>query len=106
MWQVTAQNITMTEGDFGVALPVTISGTDFSEGDSVKITIKDKANGTTKLEKTFSDIQNNTVNLELTESESELFPPGAYIYTLDWYKESVFMCNIIREALFKVVDKA
>ncbi len=106
MWQVNAQNLTMTEGDFGIQLPVTISGTTFAASDSVKITFKDKPNGDTILEKDFTNIQNNTVNLGLTEAESALFPVGAYVYSLDWYQSGSFMCNIIREATFKVVDKA
>ena len=106
MWQVNSQNISMVEGDFGIKLPITISGVTFAASDSVKLTIKDKVNGTTVLEKDFTNIQNNTVELELTEAESALFPVGAYVYTLDWYQSLSFMCNIIREAVFKVVDKA
>ena len=106
MWQVNAQNITMTEGDYGIQLPVTISGATFVASDSIKITFKDKPNGIAVLEKDFTNIQNNTVSLELTEAESAMFPVGAYVYSLDWYQSGSFMCNIIREATFKVVDKA
>jgi hypothetical protein len=42
----------------------------------------------------------------LTEEESALFPVGVYCYRLDWYQEGTFMCNIIPDAVFKVVDKA
>lgn len=106
MWQVNAQNITMTEGDFGIQQPVTIRGTTFAADDYIKITFKNRLNGTMMLEKDFTNIQNGTVNLELTEAESALFPVGTYVYSLDWYQSGSFMCNIIREATFKVVDKA
>lgn len=96
----------MAEDDFGVALPVTISGTTLTEHDSIRITIKDSKNGNTILTKEFSDIQHNTVNLVITQAESELLPVGAYVYSLDWYQIGEFMCNIILDSLFRVVDKA
>ena len=106
MWRVSALNLTMTEGDYGIQLPVTISGTTFSENDAVKLVIKGKPNGTVIVEKTFANIQNNTVNLEITAADSALLPVGVYAYILDWYQDGAFMCNIIRNAVFKVVDKA
>lgn len=106
MWQATAQNISMAEGDFGIQLPITISGITFVESDSIRITIKDRVNGTTLLTKEYTNIQNGTINLEFTESESALFRVGAYAYSMDWYQSSSFMCNLIQIAEFRVVDKA
>lgn len=105
MWQVTAYNLKMAEGDYGIRLPVTVSGTTFAERDSISITIKDKNNGSTILEKTFSNIQQNTFNLEFTEEESALLPVGTYVYVMDWYQDGAFMCNVIQSAPFEVVDK-
>ena len=56
--------------------------------------------------KTYTNIQNNTIDFELTDSETELLPVGVYAYSLDWYQDGAFMCNIIPSGLFKVVDKA
>lgn len=106
MWNVVGQNLQMVEGDFGLQLPVTISGTTFAAADEVKLTIKDENNGTTLIEKTFTGITENTVNLEFTEEESALLPVGGYVYSLDWYQDGSFMCNVIPSALLKVVDKA
>lgn len=106
MWRVTANTITMTEGDFGVALPVTISGVTFTAADTVKISVLTAVNGETLVEKEFSDISESTFNLELTQAESALLPVGAYVYKLDWYQSGIFMCNIIPFAEFKVVEKA
>ena len=106
MWQANGQALTMTEGDFGVDLPVVISGVTFGAEDSVKISIKARENTQSIVEKVFTNIQNNTVTLVLTEAESELFPVGVYVYAMDWYKSGVFMCNIIEKAPFRVVDKA
>ena len=104
MWNVTGNNLQMVEGDYGVELPMTVSGPTFAAGDELKLTIKN--GGDTLVEKTFSNISQNTINFELTEEESALLTPGTYAYVLDWYDNGVFLCNIIPEAVFKVVDKA
>ncbi len=106
MWAVVGNDLKMTEGDWGIKLPVTISGTTFTENDDLLFTLKDGMNGNTILTKTFSNISQNTVQLELTEAESELLTVGSYVYSLDWYQDGAFMCNIIPNALFRVVDKA
>ena len=106
MWNANGNNLTMCEGDFGVRLPITITGPTFTAADEVMLTIKPSMNGDTILEKTFDNISQNTVNLELTEAESALLPVGGYVYSLDWYQSGQFLCNIIPNAAFKVVDKA
>lgn len=106
MWDTKGLTVSMAEGDYGIALPVEIIGTELGEQDSIKLTFKDSANGNEILSKTFDGITDNTVNLELTEKESALFSVGSYVYCLDWYQSGNFMCNIISIAPFKVVDKA
>ena len=106
MWYVSENNLQMAEGDYGLKLPVTITGTTFGAGDAVKIIFKDQKNGTTILSKDYGSIQQNTVNLEFTEAETALFPVGTYVYSLDWYQGGNFMCNIIPVGTLKVVDKA
>ena len=106
MWAVNGENLQMCEGDYGVELPITINGVTFTAQDEVLFTLKDKANGTTVFTKTFSNIQNNKIILEISEAESALLPVGVYVYTLDWYQDGAFLCNIIPSALIKVVDKA
>lgn len=104
MWVVSGTSLSMAEGDWGVELPVTVSGATFAANDSLKIAIK---NGeTTLVEKEYTNITQNTVKLELTEAESALLPIGVYVYRLDWYQDGAFMCNIIPVSTFKVVDKA
>ena len=105
MWKVIREpnDISMTRGDFGVQLPIKVNGVAFAASDSVKVTIK--SINAVVIEKVYTDIANNTVDLELTESESALLPIGSYKYSLDWYQNGAFMCNIIPFAEFKVVDK-
>lgn len=105
-WNVTGQKLSMAEGDYGIALPVEISGVTLGEQDSIKLTFKASANGDEIFSKEFNGITDNTVELELTEEESELFPTGTYVYLLDWYQDGNFMCNIIPSANLSVVDKA
>lgn len=106
MWNANGNNLTMCEGDFGVSLPITITGPTFTSSDAVKLTIKNDINGNTIIEKDFDNIQQNTINLILTASESALLPVGKYVYSLDWYQSGQFLCNVIPTAVFKVVGKA
>ena len=106
MWAVSGYSLKMVEGDFGFQLPITIEGTTLTAEDCIKIEIKDKRNGETVLVKDFTNIEDNTFSLELTESESELLSVGFYVYNLDWYQSGRFLGNIITGATFKVVDKA
>ena len=95
----------MAEGDYGLSLPITISGTTLSTSDTIMLTFKDKQNGSTILVKDLTPTD-NAVTLNLTEAESALFPVGVYVYALDWYQLGNFMCNIVPVGIFKVVDKA
>lgn len=107
MWTVNGTTLKMAEGDYGIQLPVTVSGTTLEANDSLKFTFKTVPNGEVILEKEFSDINDNTVDFEFTEAESALFSAGSTcVYSLDWYQDGIFMCNLIPLGQFKVVDKA
>lgn len=105
MWVVQGNSLSMVEGDYGIQLPIVINGPVFSLSDKVRITFKTAKNGTEILTKDYTP-QDNTINIELTEAESEAFPVGVYAYSLDWYQAGSFLCNIVPAATFKVVDKA
>ena len=106
MWIITNNtDLQMTEGDYGIQLPVEISGTTLTANDSIRFTLKAKVTGREILTKEYDEITENTINLELTEEETAMLPTGAYLYSLDWYQSGLFMCNIIPAAPFKVVDK-
>lgn len=105
MWYVSGNNLQMCEADYGIELPVSVSGATLGASDTLKFVFKKSPNGETVLTKEYTPSQ-NTANLELTESESALFAVGNYYYSLDWYQSGVFMCNIVPVGLFKVVDKA
>ena len=106
MWRVSGANLRMSENDYGIALPVTVSGVTLGAQDSLRYTFKDAVNMNTILVKEFSNIVQNTVSLELTEAESALFAPGSYVYSLDWYQNGSFMCCLVEAASFTVGDKA
>ena len=99
MWNVNGITLNMTEGDWGVKLPVTVTGVTFTANDSVRI--KTQQDETTIIEKEYTNITQNTFDLEFTEAESALLPVGSYLYSLDWYQDGAFMCNIIPSGLFK-----
>ena len=104
MWNVNGITLNMTEGDWGVKLPVTVTGVTFTANDSVRIRIQ--RDETTIIEKEYTNITQNTFDLEFTEAESALLPVGSYLYSLDWYQDGAFMCNIIPSGMFLVGDKA
>lgn len=107
MWNAKNTTISMTEGDFGIILPIKVDGVDLGENDAVKITFKTAKNGETILEKTYSsEISENTVPLQLSSAESALFDVGEYAYSMDWYQAGNFLCCLVPAASFKVVDKA
>lgn len=107
MWVVSKEHtLQMTEGDYGVELPITIKGITLTQNDEIVITVKNRNNCNTVLVKSFTGIENNTVRFELTAEESALMKVGAYTYTLDWCQDGNFMCNIIPSAAFIVADKA
>ena len=106
MWGVVGNNLTMTEADFGVGLKTTLKGISFSNGDSIRFTFKDKANGETILTKEITTVTNNQFTLILSQADSLLLPIGTYVYSADWYKEGNFMCCIVEQATLKVGDKA
>ena len=104
-WSVKNNNLTMVEGDWGIALPVTVDGVEFAANDMLKFIFKDANNGSEILAKEYAPVD-GTVNLMFTEAESALFPVGSYVYSLDWYQEGAFLCNVTPTAALKVVDKA
>ena len=106
MWDVRNSDLSMTEGDFGIILPVTINGATLEADDSIRLTIKDTQNGDAIVTKEFTAIVDNTFDFEISETETALLNGGVYVYSLDWSQNGNFMCNIIPCAKFKVVDKA
>ena len=104
-WTVKNTTLSMAEGDWGVALPITVDEVTLTEHDLLKFTFKDQNNGNVILTKEYTPVE-NTANLSFTEAETALFPVGQYVYSLDWYQSGAFLCNIIPTATLKVVDKA
>lgn len=104
-WRVTGLHLQMAVGDYGISLPVSVSGVTFGEGDELRFVFNKGPDSNTILTKNYSNIVQNSVNLSFTEAESALFRIGSYVYGLDWYKDGEFMCNIIESAQFKVVRK-
>ena len=105
MWVVSGREIRMTEGDYGVTLPIAISGVTLGAGDSILFTLKKEFYRDTVFTVEFTNITDNTVNLNLTSAQSEALTVGNYIYNLDWYQSGTFMCNLVNGASFKVVAK-
>lgn len=107
MWIVNGQEIKMTEGDYGIILPIKIKGTTFGVDDNIQLIVKAKKNDENAiLSKSFEILNDNIVNIILTEAETNQLPVGTYVYSLDWYKTNNFMCNLIPAGSFIILDKA
>lgn len=103
MWIVSGTGLTMTEGDYGIALPVNLSGFNFIEGDTIRYTFKEVPNAGVILQKDFA--AGGAIGLTFTADESAKFRVGNYVYSVDWFREGSYLCNILAQATFKVVDK-
>lgn len=106
MWSVSGNAIRMVEGEYGVDLPLTITGVELTANDEIRLTIKRVQKGDVAVEKSYSDIQDNTINIRLTEAESSALRVGKYRYSLAWYQEGFFLCYLVEKALFEVVKPA
>ena len=89
-----------------MSLPITVSGVTVSSADSFILNIKSTTNGDTLVSKTFNNITGNTIEISLTQADTALLTPGKHAYSLDWYQSGAFLCNIIPDSVFRVVDKA
>ena len=104
MWNKENNKISMTKGDYGIALPITITGIEIESGEQIIFYLK-KTNNEEVLKKIFEDLKDNTFDLEFTKEESERLEIGTYLYNIDWYKENVFLGNIVKNEIFEVSER-
>lgn len=100
------KKIEMTEGDFGIVLPISISGIELNGSDKFSLKIFEEIDGEPIITKTFENIVDNTLELQFTQEESQKLEVGSYYYDLDWFQDDTFLSNILRARTFKVNDKA
>ena len=104
MWNKENNKISMTKGDYGIALPITITGIEIESGEQIIFYLK-KTNNEEVLKKIFENLKDNTFDLEFTKEESERLEIGTYLYNIDWYKENVFLGNIVKNEIFEVSER-
>lgn len=105
MFNVKNDNISMIEGDYGLELPITITGAEISPDESIKFTIRDNS-GETKIEKIYTNIIDNIINFSLTKTEAaKLKSNKKYFYSIDWYRNEEFLGNVINGNEFNVEEK-
>ena len=99
MWKIKGKDLQMNCGDFGIALPISI--TNVLETDTLKFQIYDTT-------------ENNVVNknlimengkwiFELTKEESDLLKEKTYMYKIVQYRDSILQNTINENSLFEVV---
>ena len=100
------KKIEMTEGDFGITLPIEITDTEISSTDKFVFKLFKEINKEAIVEKVFENITDNTIELKLTEEESKKLEVGYYYYDIDWFQENTFLSNILAKKKFVVTEKA
>ena len=55
MWDVSGNNLQMCEADYGIELPVSVSGTTLGASDTLKFVFKKSPNGETMLVSLFKE---------------------------------------------------
>lgn len=103
------KTLEMVEGDFGLILPIELevdNDETITSDDSFSIKIYKEINGQAIIEKNYSNLQDNTINFQLSKEESERLLVGRYFYDLDWYQGNTFLGNIIAKAYLTVREKA
>lgn len=103
MWSVDGERIQMVEGDWGVALPLTITGITIAQNDEIIFTVRKLRKTPPLVEKTATGT--GTINVVLTEEESAGLKIGKYRYTIDWKQGGAFEANLLRQGVFEVVAK-
>lgn len=99
--------IKMTEGDYGVTLPIEIlTEQELTANDKFSIKIFKEINQEPVVVKKYSNISNNTIEFKLTKEESQKLIVGKYFYDLDWYQENTFLENIIAKEKLIIMEKA
>lgn len=95
--------ISMVQGDFGVEYRLNIvNGTPSSE-DSFLLIIKN-TDGTEIIRKNYANVS-TYIPFILTEEESGLLEAKNYYYIVDWYRNGIFLRNIVNNGMFKVKKK-
>lgn len=106
-WSGNEKNfgLSMVAGDFGVAQEITLNDLTISASDTLKFTIKKKSGGETLFTQTFTNVQHNTIAVQMSAAESEVLTPGEYVYYVEWYNGDSFLDTLIDGAPFKVKVK-
>lgn len=107
MLKAENKKIIMTEGDFGITLPLIFKG-DLEESDTIKFIIKKQTNDSNSvLIKDFDNlsIEDNTTtcNLSFTKEESELLKNGYYQYGIKQYRDGKLLNTIVTSNEFDVI---
>lgn len=104
------QKISMTEGDYGVVLPLTIeleNGETLGAEDKFLFKIYEKIDTDPIITQEYDNIEDNIIPFKLSKEESSRLIKGKiYYYDIDWYIENEMNENIIGKKKFKIIDKA
>ncbi len=107
MIQISDNNISMSETDFGQPIPLTFEG-DILSTDVIKFSIKENFYSEELVLKEFEDLQVEdgicNFNLTFTKDDTDKLKNGDYLYGIALYRNDELKCNIVDSAKFKVKE--
>ena len=111
MYKIDGLNIKMTEGDYGVILPIELETENeetFDVDDFFAMKIYDGLNTLPLITKIYeySEFENDTIPFTLTQEETALLKVGnEYIYDIEWYQNDIFQCCIVEKKSYGITEK-
>lgn len=99
------KKIKMDEGDYGLDLLFSLTGTDIEENDIVTFTIKTNPYSEVIYKKDYNltkQGENYTFDLSFTKEESEILTAGIYCYSIKLYRNNEFLNTLVSNEDFTV----
>ena len=93
----------LDNGDYGIGVAIKIQNFEFLEGDTLIFTIRRRnLDREVILQKEFSEFNENSVLLLITEQDAELLKEAIYSYELEIYRNGSFLLTITQNQDFIV----
>lgn len=105
MLRSSGKKIIMTEKNYGLHLPIKITGATIQKNDTLEFYIKQTGAKESVIQNKYDNINENTIDFVLTKEQSEKLKVGIYQYSIDWYRDNIFLNTIVNGYPFEVEKK-
>lgn len=106
-FEIKGSRITMDAYDYGIQLPFDIEEGEFEATDTMRFELKKSKDSVTLVTKEYTNEISDNPNLfrfflEFTKSESEVIPPGNYVYYIIYLKDGDVRDTLVSGETFKI----